>query len=105
MKGALTFDYNGRFTHILIGEKEPNVESDDPNRPDALVVAYFGSYTVDERNKVVSVWIERGSNSRRNGEAQKWAVTMRGDTLNLVGSPHDDPQGQFSRHLEVKRAM
>src|SRR5215216_6855159 len=56
MKGSIIFDHNGRFSHILIGEKEPNVESEDPRRPDALVVAYFGRYTVNEGDKVVSVW-------------------------------------------------
>jgi hypothetical protein len=105
MKGNLIFDRNGRFSHILIGEKQPNVEADDPRRPDALVVAYFGSYTVNEKDKVVSVWIERGTNSARDGEAQKWAVTMTGDTLALIGSPHNDSQGLFSQHLEIKRAM
>ncbi len=105
IKGNLTFDPNGRFSHILIGEKEPNVESDDPRRPDSLVVAYFGSYTVNETDKVVSLWIERGTNSRRDGEGQMWVVTMRGDTLGLIGSPHNDSQGTFSQHLELKRAM
>jgi hypothetical protein len=105
MKGNVTFDHNGRFSQILIGEKEPNLESEDPRRPDSLVMAYFGSYTVNERDEIVSVWIERGTNSRRDGEQQTWAITMRGDTLGLIGSPQEDSQGTFSQHLELKRTM
>jgi hypothetical protein len=105
IKGHLTFDHSGHFSYILIGEKEPNVESDDPRRPDAPVIAYFGSYTVNEQGWVVSIWIDRGSNSGEDGKAQKWSVTIRRDTLVLTGSPQSDSNGTFSQHLQVKRVL
>jgi hypothetical protein len=104
MKGNLTFDNNGRFTQILIGEKQPAMKSADPRRPDALTVAYFGSYALNEGSKTVTVKVERATNSIRDGADQSWTVTMTGDAMSLVGSARKDEKGTFSPHLEVKRA-
>ena len=34
------------------------MKTDDPRKPDAMVVAYFGSYTVDEAGKKITGKIE-----------------------------------------------
>jgi Lipocalin-like domain len=104
MNGNLTFDNNGRYSQILIGEKQPAMKSDDPRRPDALIIAYFGSYTVNEASKTITLKLERHSNSMRDGAELSWTVTTNGDALSLVGSPRKDPQGTFSPHIEVTRA-
>ena len=104
MSGNLTFDNSGHFSQILIGEQQPAMKSNDPRRADALAIAYFGSYTVNEADKVVSVKVEHATNSSRNGADQKWTVTISADALSLVGSPRKDDKGTFSPHLEVKRA-
>ena len=60
VKGQITFGRTGRFTTIIIGPSAASMKTDDPRKPDALVVAYFGSYTVDEAGKK-DKWEDRGS--------------------------------------------
>ncbi|MFL6816238.1 MAG: hypothetical protein ACJ8EK_19630 [Bradyrhizobium sp.] len=43
VKGQLTFGRTGRFTTIIIGPSVASMKTDDPRRPDALIVAYYGS--------------------------------------------------------------
>lgn len=104
MKGNLTFDANGHFTQILIGEKQASMKSDDPRRPDALALSYFGTYTVNEPDKTIIVRNEAATNSIRVGAEQKWTVSGSGDKLTLSGSPRKDQHGTFTPHLEVQRA-
>src|SRR4051794_2158126 len=48
VKGQITFGRTGRFTQILIGPTVASMKGNDPRKPDALIVAYYGTYTVDE---------------------------------------------------------
>ena len=106
MKGAFTFDKNGRFTQIFIGEKQAAMKTDDPRRADALTLAFIGSYSVSEGDKVISVRNERATNSIRDRAEQKWTVTSFGDdAMTLVGAtPRKDLHGTFIPHVELKRA-
>src|SRR5262245_10752675 len=65
VKGQLTFGRTGRFTTIIIGPSVASMKGDDPRKPDALVVAYYGSYTVDEAGKKINGKIEGASYSPR----------------------------------------
>ena len=72
---------------------------------DAIAVAFFGSYTVNEGDKTIVMKLERGSNSSRDGSEQKLTVkSSTGDTLVLVGSPRKDQHGTFSPIFELRRA-
>jgi hypothetical protein len=106
MKGNFTFDNNGRFTQIFIGEKQPAMQSDDPRRADALALAFIGTYSVTEEDKVISVRNERATNSIRDHAEQKWTVTaVSTDAMTLVGAtPRKDLRGTFVAHVELKRA-
>jgi hypothetical protein len=106
MKGTFTFDSNGRFTQIFIGEKQPSMKSEDPRRADALALAFIGTYTVDEGNRVIWVRNERATNSIRDSAEQKWKiVATSSDAMTLVGAtPRKDLHGMFVPHVEVRRA-
>jgi hypothetical protein len=104
VKGSLTFDGNGRFSQIIVGEARPELKTNDPRRPDALVVAFYGTYAVNEAEKTYSTRIEAAAYSARVGTEFKVAVTINGDTLRYVGSPRKDQVGTFSPHAELKRA-
>jgi hypothetical protein len=104
MKGNFTFDNAGRFTQILIGEADQTMKSPDPRKPDAIALAYFGSYTVSDADKVISLHVDGATNSMRAGSDQKFTLTMKGDAMTLAGSQRTDQQGKFSPTLEVKRA-
>lgn len=105
LKGRIMFDGAGQFSQIIIGEKQESMKLPDPRRPDALVVAYFGTYTVNEGDKTISMKLERATNSSRDGSEQKLTVkSSTEDTLVLVGSPRKDQHGTFSPHFELRRA-
>jgi hypothetical protein len=103
VKGQLTFGRTGRFTTIIIGPSVASMKTDDPRKPDALVVAYYGSYTVDEAGKKINGKIEAASYSPRVNVDTTWTVQGSGDKLTLVGSPRKDQHGTFSPKLEVRR--
>ena len=105
LKGRIMFDGAGQFSQIIIGEKQASMKTPDPRRPDALIVAYFGSYSVNEGDKTISMKLERHTNSFRDGSEQKVTVkSSTADTLVLVGSPRKDQHGTFSPHFELRRA-
>ena len=106
MNGSFTFDNNGWFTQIFIGETQPAMKSDDPRRADALSLAFIGTYSVNEGDRAISVRNERATNSIRDHAEQKWTVTaVSGNAMTLVGAtPRKDLRGTFAAHVELKRA-
>ncbi len=101
--GQITLGRSGRFTQIIIGQPIASMKQDDPRKPDALVVVYYGTYTIDEASKKVSLNIEGAGYSSRVGQPQTWTIEGSGDKLTLVGSPRKDQRGIFTPHLEIKR--
>jgi Lipocalin-like domain len=103
VKGNITFDADGRFSQIIVGDAQPAMRTPDPRKPDAPVVAYYGSYTVNEGN-TVSFKIEGASYSARVGAPFTSTVEINGDAMTLIGSPRKDQVGTFTPRLELKRA-
>jgi hypothetical protein len=79
------------------------MKTDDPRKPDAPVVAYYGSYTVDEAGKKIIGKIEAASYSSRANSETMWTVQGSGDNLTLIASPRKDQHGTFIPKLEVRR--
>ncbi|MBV9235686.1 MAG: lipocalin-like domain-containing protein [Xanthobacteraceae bacterium] len=103
VQGQITFGRTGRFTQIIVGPPVASMKTPDPRKPDAPVVAYYGSYTVDEAGKKVIGKIEGASYSPRANTETTWTVQGSGDKLTLIGNPRQDQNGTFSPKLEVKR--
>jgi hypothetical protein len=103
VKGQITFGRTGRFTQILVGPTVASMKSDDPRKPDAMTVAYYGTYSVDEAGKKINAKIEAATYSARANTDTSWTVEGSGDTLTLVGSPRKDQHGTFTPKLQVKR--
>jgi hypothetical protein len=103
VKGQLTFGRTGRFTQILVGPTVASMKSDDPRKPDAMTVAYYGTYSVDEAGKKINAKIETATYSARANTDTGWTVQGSGDKLTLVGSPRKDQHGSFTPKLEVRR--
>lgn len=101
--GRYVFGSDGSFTHSIIGEPQAEMKSNDPRRPDSLIVIFLGRYTVDEAKKTISYKIEHAGYSARNGSEQSLSVTFNGDTASFAGSSRKDQIGTFSPHFEVKR--
>jgi len=103
-KGNMTFDAAGRFSQIIIGDAQPGLKTPDPRKPDAPVVAYFGTYTVDEAKKTLSFNIEAASYSARVGAAFPSSFEVKGDVMTVVSGARKDQRGQFRPMIELKRA-
>ena len=103
VRGQLTFGRTGRFSTIIIGPSDTTMKTDDPRKPDALIVAYYGSYTVDEAGKKINGKTEGASYSARVNMDTTWTVQGSDDKLTLIGSPRRDQHGTFSPKLEVRR--
>jgi hypothetical protein len=103
VKGQITFGRTGRFTQILVGPTIASMKGEDPRKPDAMTVAYYGTYSVDEAGKKINAKIEAATYSARANTDTSWTVEGSGDTLTLVGSPRKDQHGTFAPKLHVKR--
>ena len=103
VKGQITFGRTGRFTQIIIGSPVASTKTDDPRNPDAPVVAYYGSYTVDEAGKKITGKIEAASYSPRANMETIWNVQGSGDKLTFTLSPRKDQHGTFTPKIEVRR--
>jgi hypothetical protein len=82
-KGVQTFEPNGRFTLVFLKPDLPKVASNDRVKPtpeEAMAIAkgaiaYYGTYTVDEGSKTVTLDLEGTTFSNQNGVPQKRVVT------------------------------
>ena len=82
-KGAAVYDANGRFTFMIMRSDLPKFASN--NRAQATgdegkavaqgMVAYYGTYTVNEADKTVTYRIEASSYPNLSGGEQKRIIT------------------------------
>ena len=82
-KGINTFDASGRFTSIFLRPDLPKLASNDRVKPtpeEAMAIAkgaivYYGTYTVNEAEKSISLNIEGTNFPNQMGMAQNRIVT------------------------------
>jgi hypothetical protein len=94
-KGIHVFDANGR-TYILFSRPElPKIASNNPSTPTpeeakGIVdgsIAYFGTYTVDEGSKIITVKVEVSTFANQVNADQKRTVTsISADELKMVNT-------------------
>lgn len=103
-KGVNMFDANGHFFIMFARPDLPKIASGDPNTPtpdeaNAIAkgsIAYFGTYTVDEAGKTISLRVESSTLPNQLGMEQKRQIsTLTADELKytnvtaLAGNPID----------------
>ena len=103
VKGAVSFDPNGKVMLMIIGADLPN-PSAKPQESSRQVVAYFGTYAVDDVASAVTYTAERATTPAFDGLARKASVTVDGDELTQKSAPIAGPQGTFVPNLVFKRA-
>ncbi len=103
VRGAVNFDGNGHFMLMIIGADLP-APSANPQESKRAVVAYFGTYSVDEAAKTVTYTGERATAPSFDGLARKASVTLNGDELVQVSAPVTSPKGTFNPNIVWKRA-
>jgi hypothetical protein len=83
-KGVNIFDANGRFFVMFARPDLPKIASSNPSTPTpeeakAIVggtIGYFGTYTVDEANKTITLHIEASSFPNQLGSDQKRTISV-----------------------------
>lgn len=91
-QGVLTLDAEGRFSWQVIRTDIPKLASNnrlegttDEFKAVALgVLAYFGTYTVEDGGKALTMKIETSSFPNWNGVTQKRTVELANDHLTLI---------------------
>jgi hypothetical protein len=101
MKGLLMFDANSFSLQMIGGDR---AKSPDPRTPVGPLVAYFGTYSVSDADKILTYHIERSTWPNFEGQDQKRIVTIKGDEMSYKSvAPISSPQGPFVPNLEFKR--
>jgi hypothetical protein len=102
MKGLLILESGGSFSFQMIGGDR--AKTNDPRTPVGPMVAYFGTYSVSDPDKLLTYHIERASWPNFEGQDQKRVVTIKGDEMSYKAqAPIDSPQGKLVPNLEFKR--
>jgi hypothetical protein len=82
-KGVNMFTPDGHFFVMFARADLPKISSGDPNTPspeEAMAItkgsiAYFGTYSVDDKNKIVEFRIDSGTLANQIGREQKRKIT------------------------------
>jgi hypothetical protein len=93
-KGVLYFDAGGRFATQVMRANRPPFASNNrmigtPEENKAVsqgVVAYFGTYTVDEANHIVTLHIAQSSFPNWNGTDQQRRFEFTGEELRYTAA-------------------
>jgi|SRR5581483_1641403 len=101
--GNLTLTPDGHVTFFLIGKDRPKTDK-NPRNPIAPVVAYYGTYTLDESAKTIFFHIDRGASPIFDKAERKQSITLNGDSLVTSGIPTQTPEGTMTPVNEWKRA-
>ena len=102
MKGLLILESGGTFSLQMIGGDR--AKTNDPRTPVGPMVAYFGTYSVNESDNTLTYHIERSSWPNFEGQDQKRLVAIKGDEMSYQAqAPINSPQGQFVPRREFKR--
>jgi hypothetical protein len=110
--GRYMLDATGRFSYMIYGSGRPRFASNNrregsPEENKAAVqgmIAFFGTYTVDEPTRTVTWHVEQCSFPNWEGSERKTNVTLNGDDLSYTADPIPSSAGPYIPHVTWKRA-
>ena len=103
--GNLILDPSGHMSFFVLGKNQQKPEGPaDPRAPVGPIVAYYGTFTVDDAAKTVTFHVENASAPAFSGATRVQYITVTGDTLTTKGSPVKTPQGEITPTNEWRRA-
>jgi hypothetical protein len=93
-KGVNVFDANGRFVVIFARSDLPKLAAQDPMKSTpaenkAIMegsIAYFGTYTVDEAAKTITMLVETSTFPNQVGREQKRTISVSANELKLTNT-------------------
>jgi hypothetical protein len=102
VKGAASFDADGRFIWVIVGA-EITTASSSPRVATRMVVAYYGSYTVDEAKKTITYTTEGGTNSSLDGFVRTAALIVNGNEMTQNSASVSTPRGKIAPQTIFRR--
>jgi hypothetical protein len=100
--GNLILDPTGHMSFFVIGKDR--AKGDDVRIPAGPMVAYYGTYTVDEGANTLTYKIEHAGNPAFDGAVRKQKVTFKGDVMTMTADEVKTPQGTITPVNEWKKA-
>jgi hypothetical protein len=79
------------FSNWKGSAKNPSVRT-----PLGPLVAYCGTYTIDEPNAAVTYKVDHGASPLFNVTTRTQKVTFKGDTMVMTGSEVQTPEGKMT---------
>lgn len=94
--GYINYGRDGRMMVIIVGtdRKKPAAAVATPAEAQALLgsmLAYAGTYAIDERARTVTHHIDVSWDETRTGESHVRSYRLEGDRLTLITQPSRDP--------------
>jgi hypothetical protein len=110
--GRYMLDADGRFAYMIYGSGRPKFASN--NRLEGTadeykaavqgVIAFYGTYAVDEASRTVTWHVERCTFPNWEGSDRKTVVTLNGDDLSYTADAIASAAGPYVPHVTWKRA-
>jgi hypothetical protein len=101
--GNLILDPTGHISFFVIGKDRPKT-SPSVRTPVAPMVAYYGTYTIDEPTSTLTYKVERGASPLFDGATRAQKVSFKGDVMVTTGSEVETPEGKMIPVNEWKKA-
>ena len=92
--GALHLSPSGRVAFFVLAKDRPKTGS--PRKPAEPMVAWYGSYTVDEAAGTYTATIEGASAPDFEGAKRVQKITFQGDTMTTTGDKVKTPEGEIT---------
>ena len=90
VKGSVAYDGSGRFTYMIMSAGRPKHTTITPltaRTPVGPMIGYFGTYSVNEADKSVTLSIERSTFPNWDGTDRKLLLTVKGDQMSQTVAP------------------
>jgi len=100
--GSLILDSSNHFSFFVIGKDRPK-GSGDPRSPVGPVVAYYGTYTLDEANNTLIYKVEHATNPSFDGAVRTLKISFQDGTMTTTSSDVKTPQGTITPVNKWKR--
>jgi hypothetical protein len=101
--GNLILDSASHVSFFLIGKDQPKT-SPSVRTPVGPVVAYYGTYRVDEASKTLSWTIDQAASPLFNGSTRTQKISFNGDVMTTTGYEVKTPEGAMIPVNEWKKA-
>jgi hypothetical protein len=101
--GNLTLTASGHMAFFVFAKDRPKGDG-NPRTPVGPMVAYYGTYTVDEAKKSLTYNIEVASAPTFDKAVRVQTVALSGDVMTTTASPVKTPEGDIIPINEWKRA-